>query len=59
MSATKQKFHAKVFDAQIELANKKYQVDWKIKRTENGWFVVVREPYPDEASRDWFRGIER
>jgi len=54
------KYHVKLFDAQIELANKKWQADWKITQTENGWYVVVKqEPYPDEASRDWFRGVER
>ena len=46
------------FDAQVELANKRFQADWRIKQTENGWFVVVREPYPDEASRNWFRGTD-
>ena len=36
------KCHAREFDAQIELANKKHQDRWEIVRTETGWYVVVR-----------------
>lgn len=29
-------------EAQVALANKKNQHEWKISKTENGWWIVIK-----------------